>query len=51
MDKTVFTQKKQNPDRNILLLGIVLLCLFAVVIALVLRNSNLIKNKNLNEIS
>jgi len=45
MEKQTFMQRKQNPNRGVLLLCGVLLCLFVVVIGLVLRNSRLIISK------
>ncbi|MCK5655665.1 MAG: peptidylprolyl isomerase [Candidatus Aureabacteria bacterium] len=51
MEKPVFTQKRQNLNRSVLLAGVLLFCLSAVIIALVLRNSRLIVNKPAREIS
>jgi len=51
MEKSISTQKKRGFGKGALLLGVIVLCLFAVVISLILRNSHLIQNRSTHESS
>jgi len=45
MEKSISTQRQQNLNRIVLLFGVLSLCLSAIVIGLILRNSRLIADK------
>ena len=51
MEKSISIQKKQGFGKSALLLGVIALCLFAVAIGLILRNSHLIQNRSIHESS
>jgi peptidyl-prolyl cis-trans isomerase C len=51
MERTASNQNKQNSNKSEILLGAIMLCLFAVVIGLILRNYQLITSSSVQDSS